>query len=251
MRDATEAGNEVEAAIAGRRSIRAFRPDPVPRDLVEHLLDVAARAPSGTNMQPWQAYALAGEPRAALSAALLRAHTSEEAAEHRSEYEYYPDPFFEPFLSRRRKIGFDLYGLLGIAKGDRARMHAQHGRNLDFFDAPVGLVFTIHRGLRIGSWLDYGMFLENIMIAARPHGLETCVQAAFAPFHRVIREHLPIGPDEMVVCGMAVGYPNLDAPENALVSQREPARGFTTFLGFPEDDAAPAAPDAEAVTSRR
>ncbi|WP_375458211.1 nitroreductase [uncultured Enterovirga sp.] len=222
----------MEALIAGRRSVRAFRPDPVPAALVEHLLDIAARAPSGTNMQPWRVYALAGPQQSALAGALRRAHDEEPSAGRVSEYDYYPVPLFEPYIARRRKVGFDLYGLLGIGRGDHARMHAQHARNLDFFDAPVGLIFTIHRDLKIGSWLDYGMFLENIMIVARAHGLETCAQAAFAPFHGTIRQHVPIPEDEVVVCGMALGHEDPDAPENGLVTARVPARDFTTFLGF-------------------
>ena len=243
-REPAESGprNAIESAIAGRRSVRAFLPRPVDRVLVLHLLDVAARAPSGTNMQPWTVYALAGEAKADLSRALALAHDGEPSFGRVSEYEYYPDPFFEPYLARRRKVGYDLYGILGIGRGDKARMHAQHGRNLLFFDAPVGLIFTIHRGLKIGSWLDYGMFLENIMVAARSHGLETCPQAAFAPFHASIRRILSIPDDEVVVCGMALGYEDTAAPENGLVTERVPARDFTTFLGF-EDG-----PD---VTSRR
>lgn len=222
----------VEAAILGRRSIRAFLPTPVDAGLVEHLLDVAARAPSGTNMQPWKAYALAGEAKMTLSRALSVAHDDQESGAHSSEYEYYPTPLFEPYISRRRKIGFDLYGLLGIGRGEKERMHAQHGRNLFFFDAPVGIIFTIDRGLKIGSWLDYGMFLENLMIAARAHGLETCPQAAFAPFHSTIRRHVPIGPEEVVICGLALGYEDVAAVENTLRSVRVPAREFTRFFGF-------------------
>ncbi len=222
----------IEAAIRGRRSIRAFLPDPVPAALVEHLLDVAARAPSGTNMQPWRAHALAGEPKEALSRALVAAHA--EPSGHDAAYRYYPDEFFEPYLSRRRKVGWDLYGRLGIARGEAERMRAQHARNLLFFDAPVGLVFTIDRRLEIGSWLDYGMFLENIMVAARGHGLETCVQAAFAPFDRVIREFLRLPETDVVVCGMSLGYADPDAPENGLETERVPAREFATFRGWDE-----------------
>ena len=237
----------IEAAIAGRRSVRAYKPDPVPAKLVEHLLDIAARAPSGTNMQPWRVYALAGVAQAKLASALKQAHDDTPSAGRVSEYEYYPAPLFEPYIGRRRKVGYDLYGLLGIGRGDHARMHAQHGRNLQFFDAPVGLIFTVHRELKIGSWLDYGMFLQNIMIAARAHGLETCAQAAFAPFHGTIRANVPIPDDEVVICGMALGYENRDAPENGLRTIRVPASEFATLLGF---EAPGAAADLEPISRR-
>jgi nitroreductase len=191
---------------------------------------VAARAPSGTNMQPWRVYVLAGEAKERLSEALVQAHHG--SAQHGSEYKYYPDQFFEPYLSRRRKIGWDLYGLLGIARGETARMQAQHARNFRFFDAPVGLIFTIDRRLEIGSWLDYGIFLGSIMIAARGHGLHTCAQAAFAPVHEVIRRHLPISADEVALCGMSIGYEDESAPENQLRTERVPAREFAQFLGW-------------------
>ena len=125
---------------------------------------------------------------------------------HANEWDYYPKEFREPYLARRRKVGWDLYGLLGIARGEAERMHAQHGRNFRFFGAPVGMIFTIDRHLEIGSWLDYGMFLENIMIAARGHGLHTCPQAALATYHPVVRRHLSIPDEEMVICGIALGY---------------------------------------------
>ncbi len=221
----------VEEAITSRRAIRAFLPDPVPRDLVEHILDVAARAPSGTNMQPWQARALTGEPLRRLCAAVLAAH-DDPAFEPRWPWRYYPQTFFEPYLSRRRKVGWDLYGLLGIARGEDARMHAQHGRNFLFFDAPVGLLFTIDRRLEIGSWLDYGMFLQNVMVAARAHGLDTCPQAAFAPFQPVIAPLLGLAEEEVVVCGMALGRADPAAPENTLVTERAPAAEFTHFAGW-------------------
>ena len=220
----------VEAAIATRRSVRAFLPTPVPRALVERILDVAARAPSGTNMQPWRVHVLTGEPKERLSAALLRAHA--EGAPHGAEYKYYPDQFFEPYLARRRKVGWDLYGLLGIARGETARMQAQHARNLVFFDAPVGMIFTIDRRLEIGSWLDYGIFLGNVMTAARGHGLDTCAQAAFAPFHATIRRELGLGAEEVVVCGLSIGYEDTAAPENALRTERVPAREFASFQGW-------------------
>jgi nitroreductase len=220
----------VAAAIASRRSIRAFLPTQVPRAAVERILDIAARAPSGTNMQPWRGYALAGAPLKRLSAALVAEAMAGTAVE--SEYKYYPDAFFEPYLSRRRKVGWDLYGLLGIARGETEKMKRQHARNFDFFGAPVGILFTIDRRLEIGSWLDYGIFLGNVMTAARGMGLDTCPQAAFAPHHRTIRDHLPIPEHEVVVCGMALGYADPAAAENTLVTERVPAAEFCAFMGW-------------------
>jgi nitroreductase len=158
------------AAITSRRSVRRFLSTPVPRPVIAAILDAAARAPSGTNMQPWRGYVLTGGARQELCIAVQAAFDAEEPG-HRHEVQYYPDEFFEPYLSRRRKVGWDLYGRLGICRGENTKMRAQHRRNFQFFDAPVGMIFTIHRRLATGSWIDYGMFLENIMIAARVHGL--------------------------------------------------------------------------------
>ncbi|BDU69272.1 nitroreductase [Geothrix oryzae] len=220
----------VDAAITGRRSIRAFQPTPVPRAAVEDILRVASRAPSGTNLQPWQVHVLTGAALARLSDRILAIYADPaELARHEREYDYYPKEWTSPYLERRRKVGWDLYGLLGIAKSDRAGMHAQHGRNYRFFDAPVGLIFTMDRILQVGSWLDYGMFLQNIMVAARARGLDTCPQAAFTQFHRVIAEELGLGPEQMVICGMALGYADPSAPENALVTERAPVSEFARF----------------------
>jgi nitroreductase len=221
----------VDAAITSRRSIRSFRADAVADQTVAEILEVAARAPSGTNTQPWQVNVLRGAAKARLSAAILAAYNDpEQRAAHREEYAYYPEQWLPPFIERRRKVGWDLYRLLGINKVDKDRMHQQHGRNYDFFGAPVGLIFTIARVLRQGSWLDYGMFLQNVMVAARARGLDTCPQAAFAPFHRVITAQLGLSDDQMVVCGMALGYADADAPENQLVTEREPLAGFVRFV---------------------
>jgi nitroreductase len=218
----------VDRAITSRRSIRRFQPTPVPAATVREILAVASRAPSGTNMQPWRVYVLGGARMAALSAALLAAHDA--GVETQQEYRYYPTPFFEPYQARRRKVGWDLYGALGIARGERARMHAQHGRNYRFFDAPVGLICTIDRALEIGSWLDYGMFLQNICIAARGRGLDTCPQAAFANYQRIVRAQLDITDNEIVVCGMALGHADPVAPENRFPVERAPVDEFARFL---------------------
>ena len=216
-------------AIASRRSVRAFLPTPVQRETIERILAAAARAPSGTNMQPWRVRVLTGAAKERLSRAVLRA-AQDEPARHVAEYAYYPAQFPEPYLSRRRVVGWGLYGLLGIKKGETEKMRAQHARNYLFFDAPVGMIFTINRVLERGSWLDHGMFLENIMVAARGFGLHTCPQAAFAPFHRVIRAELAIPDSEIVVCGMSLGHEDTAAPENALRTEREPLSGFVEFV---------------------
>lgn len=221
----------VDDAITSRRSVRRFLPTPVPAATVEAILDAAARAPSGTNMQPWRGYVLAGAAKDAL-VEVVQAAFDAPGYDRAQEVPYYPDDFFEPYLSRRRAVGWDLYGLLGIVKGDVARAKAQHRRNFQFFDAPVGLIFTIDRRLATGSWLDYGMFLQNVMTAARGRGLDTCPQAAWAHFHRAIRPVLRLAAEETVVCGMALGYADPDAPENTLVTTREPSRSFMRFDGF-------------------
>lgn len=182
-------------------------------------------------MQPWRAYVVAGEARDRLCAAVQAVFDAPDP-HLAQEVPYYPDRFFEPYLSRRRTVGWGLYSTLGIARGEDARMKAQHRRNFQFFDAPVGMMFTIHRDLATGSWLDYGMFLENVMIAARGRGLDTCPQAAWARFHTVMRPILGIAPEEIIVCGMALGYADPDAPENGLVTERAPAREFARFRGF-------------------
>jgi nitroreductase len=221
----------VDAAITSRRSLRAFLPTAVPREAIEDILAVASRAPSGTNTQPWKVYVLTGEAKAALSRQIVAAYDDPALrASHSEEYAYYPTEWRSPYIDRRRKVGWDLYALLGIAKTDKARMHAQHSRNYRFFDAPVGLIFTIARVMQQGSWLDYGMFLQNVMVAARARGLDTCPQAAFIQFHRLITAHVGAAADEQVVCGMSLGHADPDAVENTLVTEREPVSGFARFL---------------------
>lgn len=221
----------VDAAITSRRSIRAFLPDPVSRDDIERILDVAARAPSGTNTQPWKVTVLTGAAKDRLAAAILAVHNDPAAAsEHTEEYAYYPTEWVAPYIDRRRKVGWDLYALLGLTRDNKAGMAAQHGRNYRFFDAPVGLIFTIDRVMQQGSWLDYGMFLQNIMVAARGRGLDTCPQAAFTQYHRIIAEQLALPADQMVVCGMALGYADPQAIENTLETAREPVSGFARYL---------------------
>jgi nitroreductase len=221
----------VDAAITSRRSIRAFLPTPVAREDVEAILEVAARAPSGTNTQPWKVHVLTGAAKERLSERILAAYMDPaQNREHVEEYAYYPREWVSPFVDRRRKVGWDLYALLGLTRDNKAGMAAQHGRNYRFFDAPVGMIFTIDRIMEQGSWLDYGMFLQNIMIAARGRGLDTCPQAAFTQFHRIISDELGLPGNEMVVCGMALGHADPDKVENTLVTEREPVSSFARFL---------------------
>jgi nitroreductase len=212
-------------------SIRAFLPTPVDRSDIEALLTVAARAPSGSNTQPWKVRVITGAALQNLSNEILKAYLDPaEAATHKEEYQYYPQQWVAPYVDRRRKVGWDLYALMGLTRDNKAGMQAQHGRNYAFFDAPVGLIFTIDRVMEQGSWLDYGMFLQNIMVAARARGLDTCPQAAFTPFHRVIARALNLPDSEQLVCGMALGYADPGKIENTLLTEREPVAGFTQFL---------------------
>ena len=221
----------VDTAITTRRSLRAFLPTPVARETVEQILAVAARAPSGTNTQPWKVYVLMGAAKEALSKKIVAAYDDPLArAQHSEEYAYYPTEWVPPYIDRRRKVGWDLYGLLGIAKTDKASMHAQHRRNYSFFGAPVGLMFFIDRVMRQGSWLDYGMFLQSVMVAARGRGLDTSPQAAFTQFHRIITEHVGAPANETLVCGMSLGHADPNAVENTLVTEREPVAGFVRFM---------------------
>lgn len=221
----------VDAAITSRRSIRAFLPTPVAREDIETILQVAARAPSGTNTQPWKVYVLTGAIKERLSDAIVAAHDDPIIArDHVEEYFYYPREWVPPYIDRRRKVGWDLYALLGLTRDNKAGMHAQHARNYRFFDAPAGLIFTMDRIMEQGSWLDYGMFLQNIMVAARGRGLDTCPQAAFTQYHKIITEILQLPAGERVVCGMSLGYADPDRIENTLVTEREPVAGFTKFL---------------------
>jgi len=225
----------VDAAITSRMSARAFLPTAVPRETIEHILQVASRAPSGTNTQPWKVYVLQGAGRDSLVQKCCAAHDALRAdpslaGQFREAYDYYPERWVSPYIDRRRENGWGLYGLLGIGKGDKDRMHAQHQRNFRFFDAPVGLMFTLDKVMGRGSLVDYGMFLQNIMVAARGQGLHTCPQAAWNGFAKIILPHIGAGEDEMLVCGMALGFADPADPVNGFHTPREPVASFTRWL---------------------
>jgi nitroreductase len=224
--------NPVDAAINTRQSVRAFLPTPVARGTVETLLKLAARSASGSNIQPWRIRVIGGDVKNKLEQAIFDAVERDGFEPYQREWNYYPVNWREPFHGRRRKIGWDMYSLLGVAKGDfdgtqRARM-----RNYEFFGAPIGMIFTLDEDLEIGSWLDLGIYLGSLMIAARGHGLHTCPQAAFADFHKVIRAQLGIPEKEVIICGMALGHIDPDAPVNRLVTERAPLADYASFDGL-------------------
>ncbi|MBA3774730.1 MAG: nitroreductase [Ramlibacter sp.] len=225
----------VDAAIESRLSARAFLPTAVPREVIAEILQVARRAPSGTNCQPWRVYVLQGAGRDQLVAKVCAAHDSiyanpALAAEYREEYDYYPEQWVSPYIERRRENGWGLYGLLGIAKGEKDKMHAQHQRNFRFFDAPVGFMFTLDRVMGRGSLVDYGMFMQSMMVAARARGLHTCPQAAWNSYGKIILPHIGAGPDEMLVCGMSLGYADESDKVNSFHTPRVPVQEFTRWL---------------------
>lgn len=219
----------VEEAIRSRRSVRRFLPDAVARATVEAILAQAARAPSGNNIQPWHVVVLTGAPLRELTQRLHARFLAGDQGDW--PYRYYPQTWREPYLARRRKIGVDLYRSLGLAKEDKAGMNAQHARNFLFFDAPVGLFFALDRDMELGSWIDLGMFIQTVMIAARGFGLDTCPQAAFAPYHAEIEAFAGLAPDKRLVCGMALGHADPDAPENAVTVERAEVAAFARFMG--------------------
>lgn len=220
-------------AVSTRRSVRAFQATPVEASTIAAILQHAARAPSASNTQPWHVHACAGPALRGLSDELVKAH-HEASGEHAEEFPYYPGEWLDPYLARRRQVGKDLYGLLGIPKGDTSRMQRQYARNYEFFDAPAGLFFTVDRRLVTGhaAWMDLGAFVHGVMLIARHYGLDTCAQQAFARYHKIIRRHLPISDEEILVCGMSIGYADLAHPANRLETAREPVEAFTSFTGF-------------------
>ncbi len=221
----------LDDALRARRSVRAFRPDPVPKEVVSALLEAAARAPSGTNIQPWKVHVLAGKARDELVAEVL-AHRETRPADAHAEFARDGGARKEPYLSRMRRLGKDMYTLLGVPKGDAEAAWRQWSRNYMFFDAPVGLIFTMDKDLDRMSYLDLGLFIQSFMLAAAARGLDTCAQGAWNSYWSATRRVLGVPDSEYVVCGLCLGYADTDAPVNRLVSEREPVEAFATFQGF-------------------
>lgn len=218
---------DILEAIRGRFSNRAYRDMPVPRATIEQILDVARWAPSGVNAQPWQVAVVTGATQAGLSEALLAARMAGEP--ERPDYRYYPEEWREPYKSRRRACGLALYSALKIGKDEADRRMKAWNNNYRFFGAPVGLLFFVDRALAQGSWVDVGMFIDNVMLAARGFGLATCPQASLAEYPDIVRQRLDIPEDRALICGMALGYPDPDAAVNNYRTEREPATAFTRW----------------------
>lgn len=220
---------KVSEAIEGRQSTRAFDAErPVPQETLLRILSVAGRAPSGSNIQPWHVYVVTGHTKAQITQRCSERYLAGDEGD--AEYHYYPREWREPYIGRRRQTGFGLYGLLGIEKKDTQAVQAYRVRNYQFFDAPVGLFFTIDRDMELGSWIDYGMFLQSVMLGAREQGLETCAQQAFCPYHESVMPLLGAPEGEMLVCGMSLGYAQRDALINTYRTDRIEAEAFTTFV---------------------
>ena len=212
--------------MSARRSIRAFQDRPVPKETVESILGAARWAPSGANIQPWCVHAVTGTTKEKVTSALLDARAA--GAEPKPDYIYYPTEWFDPYKSRRQALGIAMYRSQGVRKGPKARQESWD-RNYAFFGAPVGLLFFIDRRLETGSWVDYGMFLQNIMLAARAHGLETCPQASLADYPDPIRKVLDLPPERLLICAISLGYADWDQAVNGFERSREAVASFTTF----------------------
>lgn len=218
----------VRDAVTGRRSVRRFLNQPVAIETVRQILADASRSASGTNSQPWLVHVVTGAARDRVCKDVTSAAI---AGKQEQEYPYFPDDAGEPYLSRRRKVGFDLYALYGVDRKDIEGRKRAMLMNFDFFGAPVGLFFTMEKKMLFGSWLDLGMFMQSVMVLARGHGLETCPQEAWGHYGPTVHKSAGIPNDQVIVSGMALGVEDKTAKANTLVTEREPVDGFTTFHG--------------------
>lgn len=221
----------VTTAMLGRRSTRAFLSRPVPESEVRDIIDVARRAPSGGNLQPWRLIAMAGDDLTQFKAA-VQANLKQNPRGDGPEFPVYPNPLKEPFDGRRKKCGEDMYAAIGVTREDRAGRLQQFARNYDFFGAPVGMILAIDRSMETAQWTDIGIFLQSILLLAYERGLATCAQASWAAVHKTIRAHLGLSDDMVVICGISLGYPDLDHPINSATMDREPVGTVAELRGF-------------------
>ncbi len=218
----------VQDALRNRKSVRAYLDTPVSREKIRAILDAARHAPSGTNAQPWEVAVVSGEAKAKICKAMEDCFAGQDLGE--MEYKYYPDVWKAPFKKRRVACGSQLYSALGIDRKDRAARMQQWAANYRAFDAPVILFFFLDRSMAEGSLLDYGMFLQSVMLAALEQGLSTCAQAALGQYPQIVRKHLGYDEEMMLLCGMALGYEDTSASQNNYRTEREEVEVFTTFF---------------------
>lgn len=218
----------LDCIVRSRTSVRAFRPDPVDKEVLTEIFETARFSPSTFNTQPWRAYLLTGNVKLLLSDAISRSHHSGDLP----VFSPFPNPSPEEVVARHSEFGRRFLTALGIDRNDTVTRGRLVGRNFLFYDAPVGIIFTIESSLTKHSWLDFGIFLQTLMLAAQSHGLATCPQVAFVRFQSIISDQLQLQPAECVVCGMSLGYSVDDAPVNNIEMPREPLGNFTRWLGF-------------------
>jgi len=219
---------DVFEAARTRRSIRAYQPDPIPPHVLREIIELGRWAPSGSNIQPWRVHVMTGATLRRVGNAIQQAFLNDEPGHHR-DYNYYTEPIEEPYLARRRACGWGLYGTLGIGRGDHEKSKAYRAENYNFFGAPAGLVLAIDRKLEVGSWFDYGMFAQTLMLAARARGLHTCPEASIASYPDIVRRELNISRDYTIMCGMAMGYAQADAVVNTFQPERIALEDYATF----------------------
>ena len=224
----------VDQVINSRHSVRAFKTTPIETQTIKDILTVSSRAPSGNNIQPWKVYVVTGQKRETLIEKVCAAQTEiftnpEKADLYQESFKYYPIKWTSPFIERRRENGWGLYGLLGIQKGEQDKMQQQLLRNYQLFDAPVGLFFTANTILETGSKMDIAMMIQNVMIAAKARGIDSCPQAAWNPFHQVVAEVLDIPDDEELICAISLGYADESEVVNQLQTPRVPVEEFAIF----------------------
>jgi nitroreductase len=222
---------DVIEAVASRYSCRAFLPTPVPEKIVRDILERASRAASGGNLQPWRVHALAGKKLEALRA-IVRSRLDELPRFEGAEYDIYPRDLKEPYESRRHRSGVMLYQSVGVTREDRAGRYRQYARNFLFYDAPVGMFFSIDRSMGPPQWSDLGGYIQTVMLLARDYGLHSCAQEAWTHMHKTLPPFLGLPPEYMLFCGMALGHADPDAPINNWRSPREPLEAFASFEGF-------------------
>jgi len=226
--DPVNTATMLDTVVRARRAVRAFRPKPVPKHQLVEILQTARAAPSNFNSQPWRVYLLTGEAKRALGEAILKAHVGNTVP----PFSPFPEPMPSDCNARVDDFRWRLYSAVGIDRTDIAARSRQTGRNFVFFDAPVGLIFTIHSALTKHSWLDCGLFLQTLILAAQVRGLATCPQVSFVRFQSIIAEHLSLDPEEVVTCGMSLGYADEQAAVNRMNMPREPLEGFARWVGF-------------------